>query len=114
MNKLNFSVYITKKQEFDNFLDEKLDKIYPKMSHEWIDSNKVIKCENCSNAFSFFIRKHHCRACGHIFCSYCCYRHIKIPLDLIDIPKEKTAFYHYIKNVVYSGDESLVCNDCYN
>lgn len=113
-NKLNFSVYLTKKQEFDNFLDEKLDKIYPKMSQEWIDSNKVVKCECCSKFFSFFLRKHHCRACGHIFCGYCCYRYIKIPLDLIDIPKEKGAIYHYIKKVVYDGDQSLVCDDCYN
>lgn len=114
MNKLNFSVYIAKKQEFDNFLDEKLDKIYPKMSQEWIDSNKVVKCESCSKVFSFFLRKHHCRACGHIFCSYCCCRYIKIPLDLIEIPKEKGAIYHYIKKVIYDGDQSLVCNDCYN
>lgn len=114
MNKLNFSVYITKKQELDNFLDEKIDKIYPKMSQEWIDSNKVVKCEYCSRTFSFFIRKHHCRACGHIFCSYCCYRYIKMPLDLIEIPKEKTAIYHYIKKAVYDGDQSLVCNECYN
>lgn len=116
MNKLNFSVYITKKQEFDHFLDEKLDKIYPKMSQEWIDSDKVIKCESCSKTFSFFIRKHHCRACGHIFCSYCCYQYIKIPLDLIDIPREKAVYHYinYIKKVVYNGNESLVCNDCYH
>jgi hypothetical protein len=111
---LNFSVYITKKQEFNDFLEEKLDNIYPKTSNEWIDSDKVLKCELCFNQFSFFLRKHHCRACGHIFCRNCCYKYIKIPVDLIDIPKEKTAIYHYIKNIIYYEDKSLVCNDCYN
>ena len=115
MNKnLNFSVYITKKQEYEDFLEEKLDKIYPKTSQEWIDSDKVVKCECCSLQFSFFYRKHHCRACGHIFCSNCCYKYIKIPLDLIDTPKEKTAIYHYLKTMVYGGNKSLVCNDCYS
>jgi len=110
---LNFSVYITKKQEYDDFLEEKLDKIYPKTSQEWVDSNKVTKCEGCTVQFSFFYRKHHCRACGHIFCGSCCYKYIKIPLDLIEIPKEKTAVYHYIKSMVYGGNTSLVCNECY-
>lgn len=110
---LNFSVYITKKQEYDDFLEEKLDKIYPKTSQEWVDSNKVTKCEGCILQFSFFNRKHHCRACGHIFCGSCCYKYIKIPLDLIEIPKEKAAVYHYIKSMVYGGNMSLVCNECY-
>ena len=116
MNKnknLNFSVYITKKYEYDDFLEEKLDKIYPKTSQEWVDSNKVTKCEGCMVQFSFFYRKHHCRACGHIFCGSCCCKYIKIPLDLIEIPKEKTAVYHYIKSIMYGGDTSLVCNECY-
>lgn len=110
---LNFSVYITKKHEYDDFLEEKLDKIYPKTSQEWVDSNKVTKCEGCAIQFSFFYRKHHCRACGHIFCGSCCYKYIKIPLDLIEIPKEKTAVYHYIKSIMYGRNTSLVCNDCY-
>lgn len=110
---LNFSVYINKKQEEYDFLEDKLDKIYPKTSKEWIDSNKVIKCESCFVQFSFFYRKHHCRACGHIFCGNCCHKYIKIPLDLIEIPKESGAVYHYLKNIVYGRDMSLVCNDCY-
>ena len=137
---MNFSIYITKKQlknisgvindnsrniwssqELYDFLEEKLEKIYPKTSQEWVDSDKIIKCENCSSMFSFFYRKHHCRACGHIFCRNCCYKYIKIPHDLIEVPKEKTEIYHYIKsitrvlnNIVYSNETSLVCNDCYN
>eukprot|EP01102_Stenamoeba_stenopodia_P017853 TRINITY_DN645_c0_g5_i1.p1 TRINITY_DN645_c0_g5~~TRINITY_DN645_c0_g5_i1.p1 ORF type:complete len:649 (-),score=164.41 TRINITY_DN645_c0_g5_i1:183-2129(-) len=37
----------------------------------WVDDDAVEKCELCDAPFSFFVRKHHCRACGHIFCSTC-------------------------------------------
>jgi len=109
---LNFSVYINVNESTD-FIDERIHKIYPKMSQEWIDSNKVFKCEDCSSIFGFFNRKHHCRACGHVYCGNCCSKYIKIPTDLIDIPKEKNGWSNYIKSIVYNNNSSLVCNDCY-
>ena len=109
---LNFSVYININESID-FIDERLHKIYPKTSQEWIDSDKVFKCEECFSAFSFFKRKHHCRACGHVYCGNCCCKYIKIPVDIIDIPKEKSGWSNYIKGMVYNNTSSLVCNDCY-
>jgi hypothetical protein len=83
------------------------------MSQEWIDCDKVFKCEDCSSTFTFFNRKHHCRACGHVYCGKCCSKYIKIPTDLIDIPKEKNGWSNYIKSMVYYNNSSLVCNECY-
>src|SRR3989338_2182788 len=28
-------------------------------------------CTDCKTPFSFFRRRHHCRACGHLFCDAC-------------------------------------------
>lgn len=37
----------------------------------WIPDNNSEKCKNCQTQFSYLTRKHHCRRCGHIFCSAC-------------------------------------------
>jgi nucleoside-diphosphate-sugar epimerase len=50
-------------------------------------------CECCSIEFSFTRRRHHCRACGHVFCGHCC--STKISLTRLG----------------YS-DPVRVCNDC--
>ena len=40
----------------------------------WQRDEKVLSCANCKVAFSFTIRRHHCRNCGAIFCSKCAFR----------------------------------------
>ena len=37
----------------------------------WMDNKAVNKCFECNVAFTVFNRKHHCRACGRIFCARC-------------------------------------------
>lgn len=44
----------------------------------WVDERNVHECPICSSAFSFFRRKHHCRACGGVFCWYCTETRIKL------------------------------------
>lgn len=47
-------------------------------SKMWISDDNVQKCHNCDKEFnSIFIRKHHCRICGNIFCYDCCNRNIE-------------------------------------
>jgi hypothetical protein len=41
----------------------------------WVPDDSVKACTLCERVFSLFNRKHHCRACGDIFCSKCCYRY---------------------------------------
>lgn len=38
----------------------------------WMPDSKSKECYDCSQTFSTFRRKHHCRLCGQIFCSKCC------------------------------------------
>ena len=129
---LNFSVYIDQKKDQnkkitkthntppdDDFLETQMNKIYPKLSSEWIDSDKVTKCQICSTGFGIFYRKHHCRACGGVYCRNCCYKYTKIPKQLFDTPKQQKSWGIYLKGVVsklsgYSDTTtSLVCNDCF-
>jgi hypothetical protein len=36
-------------------------------------------CSSCQSKFSFTKRRHHCRACGKIFCDECCREKAKLP-----------------------------------
>ncbi len=40
----------------------------------WMDDSAVSKCFECNMTFHMFNRKHHCRACGRIFCDKCSQR----------------------------------------
>lgn len=37
----------------------------------WKPDSDAINCCNCQRSFNIFLRKHHCRACGEIFCKRC-------------------------------------------
>ena len=52
----------------------------------WCPDHTVIKCKSCPTTFSFFIRRHHCRACGDIFCYRCSQSRVPIPTLLFHKP----------------------------
>src|SRR5665648_454756 len=99
---MNFSLYV----------ENTNDLFVQKINKTWIKSELVSSCMmgSCSNVFSIFNRKHHCRACGSIFCSTCCYRYIIIPKEHFDIPKPDN---NWSFSSLTSKKESLVCNICY-
>jgi hypothetical protein len=116
---MNYSIYVDKQLSLS--LSPDVDKtLYLKTNEKWVDSKIIIKCQNCNTSFSFMIRKHHCRACGSIFCYKCCNKYIDIPQDLVTKPKEESrswydlSFYknRYMKYM--NGINMLVCNDCNN
>lgn len=37
----------------------------------WLHDSRVTMCYSCTTAFNFLNRRHHCRACGYIFCADC-------------------------------------------
>ncbi|ARF08750.1 phosphoinositide 3-kinase [Catovirus CTV1] len=120
----NYSVYIdgqtksTPPQE--DFLQQNMNRIYPKPTREWVDDTIVKQCQSCNYKFGwgFFGKgKHHCRACGGVFCDTCCNIHTLIPTHLIDKPDEQNSykvwFTNYFRHRQY-GNKSLVCVDCNN
>ncbi|XP_063819977.1 zinc finger FYVE domain-containing protein 16 isoform X2 [Pseudophryne corroboree] len=44
----------------------------------WIPDSEASNCMNCSIRFTFTKRRHHCRACGKVFCAVCCSQKCKL------------------------------------
>lgn len=45
--------------------------VLPRKNLRWIEDININVCYKCHQEFGFFIRKHHCRGCGRIFCDAC-------------------------------------------
>lgn len=41
----------------------------------WLPDAIAYNCKLCNSDFGIFLRKHHCRFCGDVFCNNCCYRY---------------------------------------
>jgi hypothetical protein len=46
---------------------------------EWMKDEDVTNCCGCEDTFGVFLRRHHCRHCGRIFCDSCSKNQIVIP-----------------------------------
>jgi len=78
----------------------------------WMPDKRFDKCFKCNVQFGILIRKHHCRACGRIFCSECSQWNCKSN-SLISIITPPNNNYMY-KNFSewYYGDKRL-CEECH-
>ena len=38
----------------------------------WMPDKACKECSECGAKFNWFLRRHHCRICGRIFCNTCC------------------------------------------
>ncbi|XP_012998889.1 zinc finger FYVE domain-containing protein 16 isoform X3 [Cavia porcellus] len=45
----------------------------------WVPDSEAPNCMHCQVKFTFTKRRHHCRACGKVFCGVCCNRKCKLP-----------------------------------
>uniref|UniRef100_UPI00398E6B3C zinc finger FYVE domain-containing protein 16 isoform X2 n=1 Tax=Pristiophorus japonicus TaxID=55135 RepID=UPI00398E6B3C len=61
---------------------------------QWIPDSEAPNCANCQARFTFTKRRHHCRACGKVFCAACCNQKCKL---------------QYLEN-----KEARVCVVCYS
>jgi hypothetical protein len=59
---------------------------------EWVNDDQAPLCMKCSLKFSITRRRHHCRACGKVFCATCCWQKVKLVHD--------------------DNKEDRACNDC--
>lgn len=44
-----------------------------------IDDRTVLECVRCGRAFGIFVRRHHCRLCGNVFCDGCTQQRAYLP-----------------------------------
>ncbi len=85
------------------------------ISRSWIDDRIITHCSGCKTQFNIWVRKHHCRSCGQVFCHYCSTQTIKIPSDYRCQYQRENIFdlnVYYRKWIVQS-EESRVCNTCF-
>ncbi|XP_052196316.1 protein FREE1-like [Diospyros lotus] len=52
----------------------------------WVPDEAVVKCSSCGTQFNAFIRRHHCRNCGDIFCDKCTQGRIALTADQYAVP----------------------------
>ena len=52
----------------------------------WIPDSAAPQCMGCLEAFTFVKRRHHCRACGKVFCSRCSNHFLPLPHFGLDRP----------------------------
>lgn len=60
-----------KKLSFSMMVDETPCQKIKRNITSWVSDDAVDKCYGCQIYFTMFIRKHHCRGCGRIFCYQC-------------------------------------------
>jgi len=53
---------------------------YPARPH-WVEDQYAACCAKCSIDFSTFKRRHHCRACGKVFCNGCSNKWLLLPKE---------------------------------
>lgn len=74
---------------------------------DWHDGSE---CFRCRSEFSLFNRKHHCRACGQIFCDRCSTK--EIPLPQFGIEKEvRVCDACFEKISLRTGETKVVRNE---
>jgi len=74
----------------------------------WLNDTEAENCMKCDVVFTFRKRRHHCRACGLIFCSDCCY--LKLALTYTLSGSNPTMN----DSTNDSGSRSRVCNICHD
>lgn len=75
----------------------------------WIEDEQCGTCNECGRRFSTFLRKHHCRVCGQIFCSKCVSKQVTIsnnetPVKVCDFCHEFTTSQQDPKNTVFNQE----------
>jgi len=85
-----------------------------KNPNEWKDDKHFMTCYSCQSTFSLFLRRHHCRYCGNIFCYSCCDYSIIIPNYIRDRiePDDYWNISYYVPSL--KAQEERVCKNCYD
>lgn len=70
----------------------------------WVPDDRARECADCKQRFTQFRRKHHCRACGQVFCRDCTKQKIPLPQFGYMNP-ERVCENCYQRNTIRQADE---------
>eukprot|EP01119_Soliformovum_irregulare_P019515 TRINITY_DN6197_c0_g1_i1.p1 TRINITY_DN6197_c0_g1~~TRINITY_DN6197_c0_g1_i1.p1 ORF type:complete len:910 (-),score=209.28 TRINITY_DN6197_c0_g1_i1:32-2761(-) len=84
-------------------------KIRPRKKRDFNPDSAPEICQGCSNQFTSYLRRHHCRSCGKVYCANCL-----VTLNIRQTPEMKsyktTSLYSWYVSLVTDG--TLVCKRC--
>ena len=66
---ITYSRHVILKESGESYQEQSLE---PDLRQYWMPDEQCHVCYECGGRFTTFRRRHHCRICGHIFCSRCC------------------------------------------
>ncbi|XP_031571649.1 uncharacterized protein LOC116305818 [Actinia tenebrosa] len=72
----------------------------------WVPDERVKECHDCKQRFTRWKRKHHCRACGQVFCGDCSKQKITLPQFGYTNP-ERVCESCYQQNKMTSKEEEV-------
>ncbi|PAA46678.1 hypothetical protein BOX15_Mlig002021g4 [Macrostomum lignano] len=78
----------------------------------WVPDHQRSRCAGCAATFWKAIRRrHHCRACGDVFCHACCCEYVQLPSQLLSGPSRvcrpcATAVRNVVQQVEFGGGSS--------
>ena len=91
-------------------------KVRPRNMETWVPDDTVTRCFACRRTFRIYFRKHHCRACGRIFCYKCADNWDVLPRDLERFPSCNNSAEWLRKWVLWCKDNGAererTCNKC--
>jgi hypothetical protein len=107
----------TRKNSIDDELEEEFKN--RRNVRVWVNDESIKNCQNttCNIEFSWYYRKHHCRACGRIFCYNCSNKQMYLPKELEQFPdhadalKFSTSFNSWLAGTTM--EKERVCNKCH-
>ncbi|KAK0550312.1 hypothetical protein OC846_003022 [Tilletia horrida] len=77
------------------------------LTPQWENDADAAECRGCSRRFTFFLRKHHCRRCGRIFCDACSTHRAHLsPQELVVDPAIPEMYLHEAVSA------ARICNSC--
>lgn len=85
---------LQKSTQLPEFLPSTMVEMEPLSGLKWAEDDAVKQCAKCAVAFGYFLRKHHCRACGQIFCYRCSNCSFVLDHELGKFPEPHSNWWH--------------------
>ncbi|KAG0313875.1 hypothetical protein BGZ99_008523 [Dissophora globulifera] len=87
----------------------------PPVEAKWEQDHKVTECRECHRKFSLWVRRHHCRRCGHVICDRCSsHRAMLHPSVVVFDPTSSEAYLNHQALARRGTIQSYrVCDSCF-